>query len=83
MVAWDWGDITVQTEPGATCNAKVLLPDGQYAGGLRNPKVADATGTIAWTYPQVPTQSGTGTAIVSCTRRGLSGTTWSYFPVNT
>lgn len=83
IVVWDYGDITAQTSAGAVCNARVVLPNGQEAGGLNNPKIADAGGKVVWVYPQATNQSGIGTAIVSCTRNGLSGSTRAYFPVGT
>jgi len=83
IVSADWGDITAQTEVGASCNARVLV-NGKDVPGVSNPKVADAAGTANWMYPTPPTQTGqTGQAIVTCSHNGLSGTSSNFFPVGT
>jgi hypothetical protein len=81
VIGTDYGFIDAQSVPGATCNARVILPNGDDALGLQNPKVADANNNLRWDYPTPPTDVGTGIAIVSCTLNGLSGSTWAYVDV--
>jgi hypothetical protein len=80
----DWGDITAQTASGAVCNARVIV-DSKDIPGVPNPEVANASGTVQWTYATPPTQSTgqMGEAIVTCSKNGLSGTSYNYFPVGT
>src|ERR1700736_1705718 len=66
IVPSDYGRLTVQTDPGASCSARVYLPNGKQLTGLRNPQTADSNGTVTWTYPQTPTDPGTGTHVVDC-----------------
>lgn len=77
----DYGSITAQTMTGASCKAQAVLPNGSRVGGLRNPQVADANGTVAWIYPQPLTQTGPGTSIVTCTYKLLSATAYGSFDV--
>jgi hypothetical protein len=82
----DYGFFSAQTATGAVCNARALLPNGQDAPGLRNPQVAryDAAvqaGVVQWTYPQPPTEQGTGIHLLRCSFSGLEGTAWMYFEV--
>jgi hypothetical protein len=81
MLQSDYGAISARTEPGATCDARAVLPNGNDAGGIQNPQTADANGNVRWVYPQPPTQTGNGNSIVSCTNRGLSGTAEARFLV--
>jgi hypothetical protein len=67
--------------PGAVCNARVILPNGDDAPGLQNPQTADANNNLRWDYPTPATDVGTGIAIVSCTHNGLSGNTWAWVDV--
>lgn len=73
IVQSDYGRLTVQTDPGASCSARVYLPNGHQVGGLSNPQIADGNGTVAWTYPQTPTDPGTGTHVVDCLSGHLGG----------
>ena len=75
----DYGLIYAQTVAGATCNARAIVPPGQDAAGITNPRGADANGNVNWTYPTPPVATGTGQAIVSCSHNGLSGTAYAYF----
>jgi hypothetical protein len=77
----EYGSIDVQTQAGATCTARAILPNGKDAPGLRNPETADAVGHVAWTYPQSPTQTGNGSHVVSCSHNGLSATAYAVFQV--
>ena len=77
VIDTDYGFIDAQTLPGAICKARVILPNGDDAGGLKNPQVADAKNNLRWDYPTPPTDVGTGIAIVSCTLNGRSGNSWA------
>jgi hypothetical protein len=77
----DYGFIEAQTVPGATCNARVILPSGDDAPGLQNPKVASAYNNVRWDYPTPPTDAGNAIAIVACIYKGLGGNTWASFDV--
>jgi hypothetical protein len=81
VIDTDYGFINAQSSPGATCTARVILPNGDDAPGVPNPKIADANNNLRWDYPTPPTDVGTGIAIVSCTLNGLSGNTWAYVDV--
>src|ERR1700730_3944818 len=37
IVQSDYGRLTVQTDPGASCSARVYLPNGKQLTRLRNP----------------------------------------------
>jgi hypothetical protein len=80
----DYGDIEADTAIGATCNARVIV-NGKDVPGVPNPKVANASGTVAWTYTPPPTYSNgqMGQTIVTCSLNGLSGTSSAFFPVGT
>lgn len=69
----DYGALSAQTDPGASCTARVFLPNGQQLSGLRNPQIADGNGTVSWTYTQTPTDPGTGDNVVNCSNGHLSG----------
>ena len=73
IVQSDYGRLTVQTDPGASCSARAYLPNGHQVGGLHNPQIADGNGTVSWTYPQTPTDPGTGTHVVDCLSGHLGG----------
>ena len=75
----DYGFLSAVTQPGASCSARAILPNGQDAPGLHNPQVADANGNVVWRYPTPDNSPGTGTHIVSCSYNGLSGTTSALF----
>jgi hypothetical protein len=77
----DYGFIDAQSVAGAICNARVILPNGEDAPGIPNPKVADADNNLHWDYPTPATDPGMGVAIVSCTHNGLSGNTWTYLDI--
>ncbi|HKW71752.1 MAG TPA: hypothetical protein VJQ08_02870 [Candidatus Dormibacteraeota bacterium] len=77
----EYGSLSAQTEAGASCSATAQLPNGQAAGGVRNPQTADASGMVYWTYPQPSTAEGTGTHTVRCSRDGLSASNWAYFQI--
>lgn len=64
---------------GASCNARVVLPNGQDEAGLHNPQIADAGGNVAWRYPAPPTTPGQASDIVSCTLNGLSGSAQDFY----
>jgi hypothetical protein len=81
MLQSDYGAISARTEPGATCNARAVLPNGNDAAGIQNPQTADANGNLHWNYPQTPTQTGNGNSIVTCSHGGLSGTAEARFQV--
>ena len=76
-----YGNVRAQTEAGATCSMRAILPDGSDAPGIRNPQTARPDGIVAWIYSQLPTDEGMGMHTVSCTLNGLSGTAWVYFEV--
>jgi hypothetical protein len=77
----DYGFLSTQTQPGAVCNAKVTLPNGQNAGGVRNPQIAGSNGRVQWIYPQPSTNTGQGVEFVTCTLNGLGGTSMAAFQV--
>jgi hypothetical protein len=77
----EYGSISALTEPGAVCTARAILPNGQDAGGLHNPQVADTRGIVGWVYAQAPTDPGQGVHIVMCTLNGLSGFNEANFEV--
>jgi hypothetical protein len=77
----DYGAVTAQTVAGAHCNLRAVLPNGQNAAGVSNPKVAGSGGYVGWDYPQPGTDTGTGNHIVGCTYNGLSGTAYATFGV--
>lgn len=79
----DYGSLTAQTVAGARCNLHAVLPNGQDAAGVPNPKVAGSGGFVGWSYPQPGTDIGTGNHTVSCTYNGLSGTAYATFGVGT
>ena len=73
IVQSDYGALSAQTDAGASCSARVYLPNGHQMTGLRNPQTADANGTVSWTYAQSPTDPGTGDHVVDCSNGHLSG----------
>ena len=77
----EYGALSAQTASGALCSASATLPNGQNAGGLRNPQTADANGVVTWWYPHPATDEGSGTHRVQCSREGLSASNWAYFLV--
>jgi hypothetical protein len=81
VIDTDYGFIDAQSVPSAVCTARVILPNGDDAPGLQNPKIADANNNLRWDYPTPPTDVGTGIAIINCTRNGLSGNTWAWVDV--
>lgn len=75
----DYGYVGAETAPGASCTARVILPNGQDAPGLRNPKVVGPDGLVSWMYPTLPTQEGIGVHTVTCNLNGLIGSGWATF----
>lgn len=73
IVQSDYGALSAQTESGASCSARVYLPNGNQLGGIHNPQTADGNGMVAWTYKQSPTDPGTGDHVVDCSNGHLSG----------
>lgn len=70
---------------GATCTLRAILPNGQDAPGVKNPKVAVAGGYVGWWYPMYPVDddgNGMGTHIVRCNYNGLSGTAIGTFDLS-
>lgn len=81
IVQSDYGFLSVQTAPGATCTATATLPNGSAADGLGNPQVAGTDGMAQWVYPQPPTDQGSGVHRASCSKDGLSASNWATFEV--
>lgn len=77
----EYGALSVQTAAGASCSAVATLPNGQNAGGLRNPQTADGNGVITWWYPHPATAEGNGTHRVQCSKSGLSASNYASFLV--
>lgn len=78
----DYGNVEAQTQPGASCSLRVVLPDGSDAPGILNPQTARASdGEVHWNYSQLPTEEGNGVHTVFCTLNGLSGTASVSFEV--
>ena len=77
----DYGYLSAYAPVGASCIAKVILPNGDTAKGVRNPQVAGQDAYVQWVYPQPPTDEGTGLNTVTCALNGLSGTASSTFEV--
>ena len=77
----DYGYLSAYAPVGASCNAQVVLPNGDNAKGVRNPQVSGEDALVQWLYPQPPTDEGTGHTVVTCSLNGLMGTATSTFEV--
>ena len=83
VVRAEYGLLSAQTAPGATCTASAQLPSGRAstAQGL-DTHSADGSGTITWTYRTVSnTTKGTGSYTISCTSGTQSKTATATFTV--
>lgn len=77
----DYGFVSAQTDTGASCNARAILPNGKDAPGIHNPQIAKSDRIVQWVYPQPPTDEGIGLHVVSCSLHGLNGSARMNFEV--
>ena len=75
-----YGKIKATTERGAQCTASVKLPEGKTITKPR-PKTASWAGNVSWLYDTQTGMQGTGTANVSCTLDGRTGTATKTFSI--
>jgi hypothetical protein len=70
-----------QTTPGATCTASVTYSTGRHPVSFDgSAKTVGSSGTASWTWHEETTGSG-GTAFVSCSYNGQSGSATASFVV--
>ena len=81
MSSTDYGYLSAFAPVGASCTARIILPNGDVATGVRNPQIAGPDALVQWVYPQPPTDEGTGHTTVTCNLNGLTGTAYSTFEV--
>ncbi len=77
----EYGFVSANTDTGAVCTAISVLPNGQHAPGIQNPKVADWAGHVSWWYPAPAIARGTGEHFVTCKHNGLTGTGFAPFDI--
>ena len=79
-----YGYLAASTSPGATCTARARWPwgDDRNVQGLQGNRVADAAGSVSWSYTTSPqATSGTGTYFVTCTADGGAQTARATFTI--
>jgi len=84
ITAASYGQLAASTLPGAQCTAKARWPSGndRQVQGLQGSRVADAFGSVSWSYatdPQAP--SGQGTYTVTCTLGAQTQTATATFTI--
>jgi hypothetical protein len=84
ITASSWGSLSASTSPGATCTAQARYASGNVstAQGITATHVADANGSVLWTYTRTSTTTkGTGTHTVTCTLQGQTASASAPFTV--
>jgi cardiolipin synthase len=79
----DLETISGQTSGGASCSVKVVYPDGYVSRAeALDPKYADSSGYVAWSWHVESTSTGTSHVTVSCSLDGASHTTKAVFTID-
>jgi hypothetical protein len=79
-----YGNLAVSTLPGANCTAKAKWPSGnnRQVQGLQGARVADASGSVTWSYKTDPqASSGEGSYSVTCNFDGQTQTATAEFTI--